>query len=284
MDWFVLKKIVSNYLQPLSIAVESLASGLILLGLSTWGAKSGKRSRLRRWLRHTGLAFLIMATMFLYLCSTASVAEALAYSLERQYPPMKEDSEDFRALDPEFIVVLAGGWRVGENAPVTSRVLPPTETRVIEGVRLAALFPKARLAFTGIPREVESMADLAKLMGVAPDRILLESRSRDTDDHPKFLKPILGESSFLLVTSGMQLPRAVSLFRGAGLDPVPMPTDLWSYPDFLARSPYQWDRLVPKASYLEMTDVALHEILGRLYSNLRGDAADEVRRPAVVEL
>ena len=48
MDWFVLKKIVSNYLQPLSIAVESLASGLILLGLSTWGAKSGKRSRLRR--------------------------------------------------------------------------------------------------------------------------------------------------------------------------------------------------------------------------------------------
>lgn len=270
MDAFALKKLLSTFLQPLSLALESLTLGLILLAASYLAMRAGRLRRLRKWGWRLGSLLLVGGALFLYLGSTATVAEGLIYALERQYPPPAEDDEAFRKLDPDFIVVLAGGWRDLKHAPLTSRVLPPTHARVTEGVRLAGLFPRAKLAFTGTPREVEGMAGLAEVMGVARERCVLEPESRDTDDHPRFLKPILGESRFLLVTSGSHLPRAVALFRGQGLDPVPVPADLWSYPDYPGRRVLEWDRLIPKPAHLRKTEVAMHELLGSLYSRLSG--------------
>jgi uncharacterized SAM-binding protein YcdF (DUF218 family) len=68
----------------------------------------------------------------------------------------------------------------------------------------------------------------------------------------------------ILVTSAFHMTRAESLFRAAGLDVTPFPVDFRSPTRITLRS------FIPSGTALAQTDLALHEIYGRLYYWLRG--------------
>jgi uncharacterized SAM-binding protein YcdF (DUF218 family) len=106
-----------------------------------------------------------------------------------------------------------------------------------DAVMLARRYPQARVVFTGgsaslRPERGVTEADAARAfllaMGLAPERLLFESRSRNTEENARFtrelVKPKAGEA-WLLVTSAAHLPRAVGLFRKAGFAVVPWPSD-----------------------------------------------------------
>ena len=65
-------------------------------------------------------------------------------------------------------------------------------------------------------------------LGVARERLILENKSRDTYENAVFSKQMVqpkpGET-WLLVTSAFHMPRSMGLFRAAGFDVVPWPTD-----------------------------------------------------------
>ncbi len=65
-------------------------------------------------------------------------------------------------------------------------------------------------------------------LGVAPERLILEGKSRDTFENAQFtkgmVKPAPGET-WLLVTSAFHMPRSMGLFRKAGFDVTPWPVD-----------------------------------------------------------
>jgi len=133
------------------------------------------------------------------------------------------------------------------------------------------------------------MKRVAVVLGVDQKKILQERESRDTKDHPSFIKPMIGDSPFFLVTSGYHMPRAMSLFRKQGLDPRPAPNDFRVWPKFDEYNPYQTDKLFPKVINIQRTDRALHEILGMAWADFRdqtienedGEAKEEPETPEV---
>ncbi len=289
--WFLFKKGLSIYIHPLTIAMELIVAGVVLIGLSRRRTRK-EPGKFGRWLKRAsgdfGVAGVIAGVLFLFLASIKPVADPLVFTLEKQYPPLRLDQmseEEIVAVAPEFIVVLAGGERFDPEKPPTSQLSYAALARVNEGVRLSRVFPRATMVFTGQPDEVRAMTEAVIDLGVARERIQSESESRDTKDHPRYLRPILGEARFLLVTSGTHMPRAMILFKAEGYEPIAAACDLWGWPRFGDISPYEPENFIPKVECLWMTHTAFHELLGLAWARfaeardaplaLRGGAPEE---------
>src|SRR5436189_176106 len=71
-------------------------------------------------------------------------------------------------------------------------------------------------------------ARLFESFGIAKERIILEGKSRDTEENARFTKELLqpkpGER-WLLVTSAHHMPRSVGVFRAAGFPVEALPVD-----------------------------------------------------------
>ena len=96
-------------------------------------------------------------------------------------------------------------------------------------------------------------------------RILLIDDAHDTEEEAARLREQLGDAPVALVTSAWHLPRAMALCAARGLHVLPCPTDfLYGTPPRWRWSDYLWE--VPA---LERSTVAVHERLGRWWSQLR---------------
>jgi len=275
---FTLKKLLSIYLNPVTMTLELVFLGIVLIGFASRAPRRlvGPRlARARALLGDFGVFSVILGLLTLYSASIDPVAHALTLRLERQHPPLAE--RDGKAVVPgelpQAIVVLAGGHLDVEGKPVLSRLSRHGFARVAGAVDLWKMFPRARFLVTGHPRETAAMRSVAERLGVPGDRIVEESESRDTKDHPRKLSPLLGGEPFLLVTSATHMPRAVALFRAAGLDPVPAPVDFVVWPTSAEYDPYRPGAFLPRVFNLEMTNAALHEIAGMVWSRWRGELA-----------
>jgi uncharacterized SAM-binding protein YcdF (DUF218 family) len=108
--------------------------------------------------------------------------------------------------------------------------------RLAEGVILAHRLPRARVIFTGGSATIidastsaaGAVGDFIIGTGIAADRVILESVSRNTRENATMthdiVKPKRGER-WLLVTSAFHMPRAMGVFRVAGFDVVAWPVD-----------------------------------------------------------
>ncbi len=265
MDFlFIFKKLAALGLTPVGFTIEMIVIGLVLVGYSRRMLKKKPGPRLL-WFKGVsgdiGTFLIGIACLFLYLCSTQTVAHSLASMLEDRYTPIDEVSST-----PDYIVVLPGGYRYADDKPVFSNVERTTLVRLMRGIEYWRQTPEASMIFTGTPEEVESMSEIAIHFGVAPDKIIEESESRDTKDHPVYTRKYLEGKSFLLVTSGIHMPRSVALFRGQGLDPTPAPTDLHTT-DF--KSPFHPAKLAPHVNNLMIVDEVFHETFGIIWAAWR---------------
>jgi uncharacterized SAM-binding protein YcdF (DUF218 family) len=253
-------------LAPLFVYPLGLACLLVMLA---WLA-AGRR----RWYS----AALSGALLLLWLGGSRWVAVSLVGSLESQYPGLADP-----AAAPA-IVVLGGG---------TFPAVPPRPTvelggagdRLIEAARLYRAGKAPRIvASAGRVRwsanqapESADMAEVLEFLGVPREAILEESRSRNTFENAVETRRLLapqGIQRVLLVTSALHMPRAVALFRCAGFDVVPVPTDFWVSDE--DRSGFGDGSVegvllgvLPDAENLANTTRALKEYLGLALSHLR---------------
>ncbi len=253
---------MASFLAPVPLCLELLLIGLGLL----WFTRRQKAGKI-----------LVSAGAGLLLLLSYSFFPNLALRpLEWKYPPVANPAagpgRPGEAGAGSYIVVLGGGIRSDKNLPVASQIGSSTLCRVLEGVRLYRAKPGRKLILSGgrlFSRlsEAQVMGRAALLMGVNPHDIIEESASRDTKDQARLLKPLLERERFFLVTSAFHMPRAMSLFRKQGLEPVPAPTDQqvsqmskWAPPDFF-----------PSSSALLKWELAEHEYLGLAWARLRGE-------------
>ncbi len=273
--WFSIKKLLSIYLNPVTVTLELVFCGIVLVGLASRKPRKAlgqRRALLRAALGDLGVLLVILGIVTLFLASIDPVANALTLHLERQYPPLAErDGVLVVTTVPSAILVLAGGQRNAPEKPVLSGLTRQGLARVVGAVDLWKHFPDSKFIVTGNPAETSAMRAVAERLGVAADRIIEESDSRDTKDHPRKLKPLLGEAPFLLVTSGTHLPRSVALFRAAGYVPIPAAVDLQVWPTSGIYEPDRPDLFIPRMAALELTSTALHEIAGLAWSRWRGE-------------
>lgn len=114
-------------------------------------------------------------------------------------------------------------------------------------------------ALPGEPSEAERLASYLRDEGIAPDRILVEGRSRNTRENAVESARIVGERGWrrlLLVTSAWHAPRALGCFRAVGLAPDVLPVDYRA----TNASDESW---LPRAAALARSTEMLRELLGR---------------------
>lgn len=247
---FFIKKLASPLLSPLNVSLVLALVGLFCL----WFTRKQK----------TGRILVTLSTLLIGVLSYGMVSHILLMPLEQEHPPITE-VEKFR--DVKWIVVLGGGIAVDPELPLSTYLSEASLMRLSEGVYLHNRLPGTRLVFTGITPQAEVMAAMAQEWGVNVGDMVLETKARDTKDHPAYVKKIVGEDRFILVTSAAHMSRALSLFRKQGLAPVPAPTDYRLRRQKRGVTP---GAFFPRAGVLEDAERALHEYVGIIWAKLRG--------------
>lgn len=111
--------------------------------------------------------------------------------------------------------------------------------------------------------ESASMRLLLEELGVSPEAIIEENRSRSTLENAWYARQLLDAEGLPLrvglVTSAFHMPRAVVLFERSGLQVTPFLADIRIVPE----RKLTW-QLLPKASALERSTIALKERFGLL--------------------
>ena len=234
---FLFKKIISSLFLPVGLVLICLALALVC-----------KRK-----------LFIILGLVLLIIFAMPLTGTLLINVLER-YDYV--EASDLRQQEINNIVVLGGGVKPGQYS-VYDKIPPESVLRVMEGVRLFHGLDNAFLILSWGNEEALNMKNLAIVLGVLEDKILLEDNSWDTSDQAVELGKILKNQKFALVTSAWHLPRAMLLCKKQGLDPLPVPTDfkgknfIWNYSYFL-----------PQAAGMRLSETALKEYLGIVHAYL----------------
>jgi uncharacterized SAM-binding protein YcdF (DUF218 family) len=216
--FFVLAKALWFLLQPSSLMVGCVIVGAALLRSKWW--------RLARTLMWGGLAALLIGGL-------SPLGDALIRPLEARFarPDLDTTGDGIAG-----IIVLGGAE--DSRAADSPQLAPLSEAaeRYTEAVALARRLPQARVIFTGGsgllvptgPQEADVAGRLLEALGVAKERLTLESKSRDTYENAILTARLVApkpHDRWLLVTSAWHMPRAMGAFRRAAFTVEAWPVD-----------------------------------------------------------
>ena len=253
---FYASKVLPLFVYPL---------GLVLVLLAIAGF-------LRGWPRARRLLCLV-AFSILAAFSSKFVSQALLRSLESQTP-----ARTVQDMPVEQAIVVLGGYLNPPAGTNNTADLAEAADRLLHGMRLyragkapLILLTGGNISFLGATRMSEAAAarDLLREGGVPAESILLDEQSLNTEENARYSYRILnakGIRHILLVTSAFHMPRSQAVFRKAGFDSVPAPTDFRSGrsdPDLLFQ-------LLPDADNLSRSTTALKEWIGLGIYRIRG--------------
>lgn len=243
---------IDSWLMPLPLALVLLGVGCALL----WWRKSASGRLLA-----TG-AWLILA-----LCSCTALSDLLLLPLEERYPKWNGADDDLA-----FVVVMGAAVQDAPRLPETNRPNTAGIYRLVEGVNVYRANPGSKLIVSGGPTGGEESfaevgARVARALGVPAADVLLQPRSRNTEEEVGLLAPMVGAARFAVVTSAAHMPRAMRLFNAAGLRPLAVPTH---FLDRYNPHPQWYDLNAPGTDGLARMQFALHEYIGLLWLELKG--------------
>lgn len=253
-----LGKALAFLAQPTTLIVLAIAIGI-------WRMRRAPESPRGFRLALTGLAALLIAGL-------SPLSNALMLPLEERFP--KAQIADGEAITG---IILLGGFEDGWVSAGRGQLgLNEAAERLTEGLRLARAHPEARVVFTGgaggfLTQQVEAagpVADFLKDAGIAPERLILEGRSRTTYENALYTKDLVTpkpEERWLLVTSAYHMPRSMGLFRRAGFAVEAYPVDYRTAGTSDATRPFE--RI---SQGLMRTDTAINEWLGLAAYRLLG--------------
>lgn len=216
----------------------------------------------RRRARRVGRILLLPAAGMMLATAFLPVGNWALRPLEDRFPAGRMPG------DVDGIIVLGGMVDQVISATRGVPALNSAVERLVEAAELARLHPGAKLVVTGGSgllneqelKELPVMVEILRRLGVEPDRIIGEDRSRNTYENALFshdlAQPAAGET-WLLVTSAYHMPRAVGIFRKIGWPVVPWPVDYRTLPAAELRA-------IDVAGNLVLLQIAIREWIGLL--------------------
>jgi uncharacterized SAM-binding protein YcdF (DUF218 family) len=215
MFFYAVSKILWFLLQPSSLMLLCVCAGIWLV----------------RWGRiEAGLRLLMGGMVALALVGLTAISDLIASPLEARFP-----RPDLSTARIDGVIVLGGAE---DTAPGARELMSLNEAgeRMTETVALARRFPQAKIIWSGgsgsFIKESTSAAERASILfealGILRERVVLEDRSRNTEENARFTRDVLRPTSgqrWLLVTSAWHMPRAMGCFRQAGFEVVAWPVD-----------------------------------------------------------
>ena len=184
---------------------------------------------------------------------------------------IQNDNEALEKEQIELIVVLGGGHTYNPDYTITSQINYFSLVRLIEGIRIYREIPNSKLLLSGggsIGTDAQIMLDVANAIGVDKNDIILESKSRDTKDQAIFIKELVKDRPFILVTSASHMPRSMALFKKQGMNPIPAPTGHKSINTQGSTSRFILP--FPRGNEIVKSETIFYEYMGLMWSKLRG--------------
>lgn len=248
---FLIGKLLTIALMPTAFLVWTLIAGLLL----------------RRF--RAGRIVAGLAAWGLGICLVFPVDQWAIRPLDDRFPQIRTPPAHV-----DGIIVLGGSI---DDLTSEDRQVPVTGAagdRLTTFVTLARRYPEAKLVFTGGSGDIrQGVTDEARWvrilldgLGLPPERVIYENRSRTTREnatdsfelvHPK------PEETWILVTSASHMPRSVGVFRQAGWHVLPWPVG------YLSRDHLHGVSLSLGAK-MNVLDWAAHEWTGMVAYRLRG--------------
>ena len=234
---------------------------LVLILAALWAVLRNRRGLAGGLLAVTALAYLGLGIV--------PLGDLLLRPIERQFPVRPEVSA------PAAILVLGGGEESIRAFETGLPAIGEAGDRFLSAIELAHRFPSAKLIFTGgtgwFVEGRMSGAEVARRIftgaGIAPDRLILEGKSRNTQQNAEMTLPLvrdLGPGPVILVTSAFHMPRAAGVFCAAGW------TNLVAWPDDVRAVGFgeRWGWGV--AVNLQELNIAVKEWIGTAVYRLTG--------------
>jgi uncharacterized SAM-binding protein YcdF (DUF218 family) len=212
-------------------------------------------------------ALVAAAAGVLLLFGTPAAGDALLRTLENRYPYLRV--ADCPQADA---VVVLGGILQMRRQPVEILEWAEAVDRFERGVELI-LAGKARYLVLSRVRplrpeitmtEGHHLRAIALRRGVPEDAIILTREVVNTASEADSLRELARErawKSILLVTSAFHMPRAMMLFRRAGVQVTPVPVD-YQTGDPEASADFSLHDYIPQGDGLARSEQALREYLG----------------------
>lgn len=243
---FFLKKFATFFVEPFGAVLTLFALALYFL----YERKEGEAK-----------AFLLGGVFSLLLFSYPPFANFLVLGLENQYPKY-----DYKR-EVGYVHVLGNGHNVDPTQPISSQLSDGGLKRVIEGVLIYKKNTNSKLIFTGYEGDTNASnaamnASLAFALGAKENDVVVNGEPLDTKEEAIFAKSLIGEEPFALVTSATHMPRAMTLFRSLGMNPIAAPTS------FYKRESGGWLRKPTPGSF-RISTIAIHEYIGLLWTKLK---------------
>jgi uncharacterized SAM-binding protein YcdF (DUF218 family) len=246
--FFLLSKIIGFIALPSNAIALVCGLGLCLLVMKRWRAGTG---------------LLAVGVMALLIFGYSPLSNVLLLTLSERFPAWHFDGRE-----PDGIIILGGAIEPELSAARKAVEVNGGAERIIGGLELARRFPKARVVYSGgsgqlidgSVREATIASPLFEHFGIAPERVILESESRTTEENARFTRQLItpkpGER-WLLVTSAYHMPRSIGVFRKAGFEVEAYPVD-WRTRGWVDAS-MPFDKL---SAGLACSDAAMHEWVG----------------------
>ena len=249
--------LVLHKLLPLIVSPLGFVFGLLLLS-----AVSRRRTP------------TILALGLLLITSLPLTANLIWKGLEADHPYRPIES-----VEPADAVVVLSGVR-GGFIRTENRIIPQwgeATDRFFAGIDLfraekapLIVFTQAKMPWSELPPEGEQLAKRAMAMGIPGSRILLTGIVTNTADEANEVRALMELSAMqrvILITSSFHMPRAVTLFKRAGADVIPYPTDFRS-----TGVGADWRIFIPSAGGLNKSSEGIREYIGRLYYWIKSQA------------
>jgi uncharacterized SAM-binding protein YcdF (DUF218 family) len=242
---YIYKFVVSFLLPP----------GILVLGLLVvWWRLYCQRMHAARLL---GALILL-----LYVLSMPLIGDALLKSLEYRYLPPEEAVGD--------VIVMLGGGATLDTPDIDGlgQLSGSAANRLLTAARLhkrlgAPIILSGGQVYKDSGAEALIARRILLSLGVAPDKIIVEDASLNTEQNAKYVKPILSEKGFtrpILVTSAFHMARSVLQFQKQGIAARPFPTDYFTSRE----GRLNINKFAPSAEALRNSYIVLHEYLGIL--------------------
>lgn len=218
--FYFFSKVLTFLLQPSSLMWLGVVTGLVLR------ERSNRLRRFALWLSIASLSGLFLAGL-------SPLANLLVLPLEQRFPARSPSS----IASPVAGIILLGGAEDGwVSAGRGALALNEAAERITETLRLATALPQAKVVISGGVAHLfggdregsTAVAALLAELGVDKERFIVETRARNTHENATMTLPLIAAKpgeTWLLVTSAYHMPRAVGVFRKAGLDVVAYPVD-----------------------------------------------------------
>lgn len=215
--FFYLSKVFWFFAQPSNLVIILLIIGALLY----------YRGKIK-----IGMRIIAFCIAFIALAGLSPLSYLLMLSLEQQYAKFPLETIE----PPDGIIVLGGMIDTAISDARHEITLNNGAERLTELARIAYRFPNTKILITGgigamIYRgqdEATSAQQFLTDIGIAKDRILIETQSRNTWQNAVYSKQIVQPKNgerWLLITSAFHMPRSVGVFRQAGFNVIPWPVD-----------------------------------------------------------